>query len=100
MLVVGIVTVPYPGPGWATVIAGLAILASEFSWAQRALGVVRHYYEEWTAWLRRQPRWVQGVFLLLTTAVVLLTLWLLGTLALVGGWFGLEQGWLRSPIFG
>ena len=30
-----------PGPGWATVILGLVVLASEFSWANRALTPVK-----------------------------------------------------------
>src|SRR6478735_4570468 len=33
VLVVGIVTIPYPGPGWLIVFAGLGILGSEFAWA-------------------------------------------------------------------
>lgn len=100
VLVVGVVLIPYPGPGWAIVIAGLAILASEFTWAARALAFVKGYYDAWSGWLKRQPRLVQGLFVLLTTAIVFATLWLLGTLSVVGGWVGLEQGWLRSPIFG
>ncbi len=30
-----------PGPGWATVILGLVVLASEFGWANRALTPVK-----------------------------------------------------------
>ena len=35
VLLVGIVTIPGPGQGWATVFLGLAILSTEFRWARR-----------------------------------------------------------------
>ena len=100
VLAVGVILVPYPGPGWLIVLAGLAILASEFERAHRVLTFVRHYYDSWTGWLGRQSRVVQGLFVVATAAVVLLTLWLLGTLSLVAGWVGWDAGWLASPIFG
>lgn len=100
VLIVGIILIPYPGPGWLIVIAGLAILASEFERAQRALQFVKRYYDGWSSWLSRQPRWVQAVLLALTTIVVLTTLWMLGTFALVAGWVGYEAGWVRSPLLG
>ena len=37
VVVVGIVLIPLPGPGWLVVFAGLAILATEFAWARRLL---------------------------------------------------------------
>ena len=37
VLVAGIIAIPYPGPGWAIVFIGLAILASEFVWAHHTL---------------------------------------------------------------
>jgi uncharacterized protein (TIGR02611 family) len=33
----GLVMMVTPGPGWAAIFVGLAILATEFAWAQRAL---------------------------------------------------------------
>ena len=30
-----------PGPGWAAIILGLVVLASEFSWAKQALAPIR-----------------------------------------------------------
>lgn len=98
VLVVGILAIPYPGPGWAIVIAGLAILASEFAWANRALQFVKRYYDAWTAWLGRQSRVVQALVALGVGVIVVATLWLIGALALVGGWFGFEPGWLQSPL--
>ena len=35
IVVLGLIMVPFPGPGWLVVFLGLAIWASEFEWAQR-----------------------------------------------------------------
>lgn len=98
VLAVGIVTIPYPGPGWLIVFAGLGILASEFAWAYRLLHWARARYDRFMVWFSRQSTFVKGLGLLFTTAVVLATLWILGTFGLVGGWVGLEQPWLESPL--
>ncbi len=37
LLVVGIVMLVTPGPGWLVIIGGLAMLAAEFVWARRLL---------------------------------------------------------------
>ncbi|MGH8014045.1 MAG: PGPGW domain-containing protein [Candidatus Binataceae bacterium] len=42
VLILGIVMLVVPGPGLLTVALGLGILATEFFWAQRLLGYVRH----------------------------------------------------------
>ncbi len=50
VMVVGVVLVPLPGPGWAIIFAGLAILATEYTWARRLLRSARarwqRYYGE------------------------------------------------------
>jgi uncharacterized protein (TIGR02611 family) len=33
----GIVLLPLPGPGWLVIFAGLAVLGTEYAWAQRTL---------------------------------------------------------------
>lgn len=33
----------FPGPGWATLVLGLIVLASEFTWAKRLLRPVRQF---------------------------------------------------------
>ena len=37
VLAAGLVMMVTPGPGWAAIFVGLAILATEFAWAKRAL---------------------------------------------------------------
>ncbi|MEU4806963.1 TIGR02611 family protein [Actinosynnema sp. NPDC023587] len=100
VLVGGILMIPYPGPGWLVVFAGLAILATEFEWAGRVLRFAKRYYDAWVAWLKRQNLLVKTLVLAATALVVAVTCWLLGAFALVGGWFGLDWPWLDSPIFG
>lgn len=100
VLILGIVAIPYPGPGWLIVFAGLAILASEFAWAKRVLRYARGKYDAWTGWLGRQSVVVRMAVLAGTGLIVLATLYLLGALYLVAGWVGLDGWtWLQSPFF-
>lgn len=99
VLALGVVAIPYPGPGWLIVFAGLGILATEFTWAGRLLRFARRYYDRWVAWVKRQNRLVQLLLGVGTLAVVLATLWLLDALWLVAKTVGLGQWtWLQSPI--
>ena len=94
----GIVATPYPGPGWLIVFIGLGILASEFDWAHRLLTFARGKYDAWMEWIGRQHWSVQSVFWVGTAAVVVVTLWLVGVIAMVAGWFDIHADWLASPI--
>jgi uncharacterized protein (TIGR02611 family) len=98
VLLVGIVTIPYPGPGWAVVFLGLAILASEFSFARKVLRYVRARYDKVMAWFARQHVAVKGLGAAFTGVVVIATLWLLGAAGWAADLVGLERSWLKSPI--
>ena len=37
IIVIGIILLPLPGPGWLVIFAGMALWATEFAWAQRIL---------------------------------------------------------------
>ncbi len=37
LVLIGLLLVPLPGPGWLVILSGLGILAKEFGWARRAL---------------------------------------------------------------
>ena len=41
VMIVGLILVPLPGPGWLIVFAGLAILATEYVWARRLLNFAK-----------------------------------------------------------
>ena len=59
VLGVGILAIPYPGPGWAIVFIGLGILATEFAWARRLLAYARERYDKVMDWFHRQHAIVQ-----------------------------------------
>jgi uncharacterized protein (TIGR02611 family) len=86
----GIVTIPLPGPGWLTVIAGLFVLATEFTWAERLLEFTRRHVANWTVWLGRQSVVVRLAIALLTAAfvygVLVATLHVFGVPRWVPGW--------------
>lgn len=98
VLLVGIVAIPYPGPGWAIVFLGLAILATEFYWAHRTLSFTRARYDTVMTWFRRQGWWVQTLGAVVTAAVVVATLWLFGAVGWSAGLLGLDHPALDSPI--
>jgi uncharacterized protein (TIGR02611 family) len=98
VLGLGILAIPYPGPGWAIVFVGLAILATEFDWARRLLAYTRERYDKVMAWFKAQGLWVQVLGAAFTAAVVLGSLWLLGALGWAAGLAGIEARWLKSPI--
>lgn len=98
VVLIGIVAIPYPGPGWLIVFAGLAILATEFDWAQRLLDRARAKYDAWSEWLKRQSMYVKAVFLLATTIVVVGTIWLMNGYGIMNEILNLGWDWLRSPL--
>lgn len=98
VLAAGVAMIPYPGPGWLVVFAGLAILGSEFTWARRLLDAARRRYDEWTAWMRRQRTALRLAMMVLTGLVVVLTLWLVNAFGLVASAVGLDWSWLQGPI--
>jgi uncharacterized protein (TIGR02611 family) len=98
VLAVGIITIPYPGPGWAVVFLGLGILATEFRAAQVVLHYARVRYDAVMAWFFRQHIAVKALSALFTAAVVVVTLWLFGAVGLVARWVGIDWPWLTSPL--
>jgi uncharacterized protein (TIGR02611 family) len=54
VVALGIVLIPFPGPGWAIVILGLAIWAIEFVWAKNLLDFTKRHVQSWTRWIGRQ----------------------------------------------
>ena len=90
MVAFGLVTIPLPGPGWLTVIAGLFLLATEFTWAERLLDFTRRHVRAWTEWLGRQRVWVRVAVALATAAfvygVVVVVLHVMGVPDWVPGW--------------
>ena len=59
IVVIGVILIPLPGPGWLIVFIGLSVLASEFAWAERLLLRARGKVLIWTRWVSRQSRSTQ-----------------------------------------
>lgn len=98
VVLIGIIAIPYPGPGWLIVFAGLAILATEFEWARRLLDKVRGKYDAWTEWLKTQSLFVKSLFAIGTSIIVVTTLWLLNGYGIMNDLLHLQWNWLQSPI--
>ena len=75
VIVIGVVLLPLPGPGWLIIFAGLAILATEFAWAGRMLRFARHQVGRWAEWVKRQGWVVRGLLALATLLVVAAAGW-------------------------
>jgi uncharacterized protein (TIGR02611 family) len=90
IVAVGLVTIPLPGPGWLTVIAGLFVLATEFLWAERLLDFTKRHVRRWTDWLKGQRLWVRVLISLATAAfvygVLVVTLHVTGVPGWMPGW--------------
>ena len=61
IVVLGFILIPLPGPGWLIVFAGLALLATEFVWAERLLRYGRRRLHLWTQWVTQQSLLVRGL---------------------------------------
>jgi uncharacterized protein (TIGR02611 family) len=70
VVVVGVILLPLPGPGWLIIFAGLGILASEYAWAARLLKWVKHQFVRWSKWVAAQPLWIQSATTVVSLAVI------------------------------
>lgn len=97
IFVLGLIMVPFPGPGWLVVLLGLAVLASEFRWARGLLQRSRHTLKVWNGWVQPQPWWVKGMVLLVTVIALAAIFWALFLISGVPPFFPdtIEQ-WIRS----
>lgn len=53
VLLIGALMIVLPGPGIPVLIAGFAILATEFVWAERVVERLRKYWDETIARLKK-----------------------------------------------
>jgi uncharacterized protein (TIGR02611 family) len=57
IVLVGVILLPLPGPGWLIIFFGIGVWATEFAWASRLLSRVRVFVSRWTSWVNTQPVW-------------------------------------------
>ena len=95
---VGLILIPYPGPGWLIVFGGLALLATEFEFAARWLAFLKEKYEAWVTWLKRQTLFIRTIVLALTGIVVLVTLWVCNAFGVIVDITNVPFEWAKSPL--
>jgi uncharacterized protein (TIGR02611 family) len=102
VVVIGLIAVPAPGPGWLIVFIGVSIWASEFEWAQRLLYWGKDRLREWQQWLHSKPWWVSALVALGTAAIVGCVFWAYFAWAGSPSWLpDVVEGWLdRLPGVG
>lgn len=98
VVLLGLILVPYPGPGWLIVFAGLAILSTEFEKARRVRDYATGKYHAWQQWLKKQPFLIKSLVWALTFIIVVITIWLLNGYGIINDLLGLHLDWVRSPL--
>jgi uncharacterized protein (TIGR02611 family) len=99
IIIVGIIMIPYPGPGWLTVFAGLAVLSTEFAFATKLLAHGRVRYRHWVRWQAEQPWIVRLALLSMTGLIVVVSIWLVNGIGIGAALFHVDAPWLTSPFF-
>lgn len=79
VIVLGVVLLPLPGPGWLIIFGGLGVLGTEYEWARRLLRWTRDRVTAWTRWVGRQPVWARVGLGVVALAVVAAAAWLVWT---------------------
>lgn len=94
ILIVGIIAIPFPGPGWLAVFIGVGILSLELRWARRVLVRGVGLYDAYDNWIDQQSKpvhWAVNIALVLV---------ILATFAAIA-WVGWKTGNLPvlDPVF-
>ncbi len=87
IIILGLILVPLPGPGWLIVFLGVGVLASEFPWARRLHTFASIQLRRWNAWMLASPWWVRISVALGTFVFVCACFWILFKLAGLPGFF-------------
>lgn len=91
LVLAGIAMLVLPGPGWATIILGFIVLASEYAWARRLLEPVRRWASR-AAQAALDPRVRKRNIVLVSIAAVVV--------AVGVGWYVVTFGLTLEPITG
>lgn len=89
LLLAGVLFLVFPGPGWPLIFLGLAILASEFAWANRAMHPLRRLARR-LADLAKDPRY--------RAATVTLGVLVMAALAATAWWYVGRYGWTLDGL--
>ena len=61
IIVIGIILLPLPGPGWLIIFGGLFVLSTEFVWAERLLDYAKDKVHAWTEWVKDQSLLIRAL---------------------------------------
>ena len=86
IIVIGVVLLPLPGPGWLIIFAGLFVLSTEFAWAERLLELARDKVQAWTDWVKRQSIVVRALIALGCLLLVAAAVWAYVAWKGIPGW--------------
>lgn len=74
IVALGIFFLLFPGPGWAVIILGLIILATEYAWAQRLLNPVKAFTSRLAKLVLSQEYREKRMNVILVTTMIIITL--------------------------
>lgn len=89
LVIAGIAMLVLPGPGWAAIILGLIVLASEYAWARRLLDPVKRWAQR-AAEAALDPR-VRRRNLVIASVLAVLV-------AVALAWYLVAYGWTVRPL--
>lgn len=87
VLLAGLIMIPFPGPGWLVVFLGLAIWATEFTWAARLLSWAKRKVAQTSRWAGARPLWLRAIGAVVGLAFTAI---IVTSIAAYQGWFGLS----------
>ena len=74
MVGLGLFFLLFPGPGWAVIIIGLIVLATEYAWAQRILNPVREFSSRIARLVVSQEYRTKRINIILIITIVIVTI--------------------------
>jgi uncharacterized protein (TIGR02611 family) len=77
VVLLGLVLVPLPGPGWPIVFLGFVVLSSVFAWAERLRRGIEARAGDALRWSAAAPRFARTTMRVATVASLVVPLWLL-----------------------
>ncbi|WP_313770414.1 TIGR02611 family protein [Corynebacterium anserum] len=98
VVIFGLITIPFPGPGWFTVFLGVGILSLELAWPNNVLAFGIRQYDKFEDWWRPQSKAVKGFWIV----VMLIVIWIIfiGIFIIMWRTGSLEwtERWLRPLV--
>ncbi|WCZ35708.1 TIGR02611 family protein [Corynebacterium heidelbergense] len=89
IVIVGLITIPFPGPGWFTVFIGFGVLSLELHWSHRLLTWAVQQYDKLEGWYKSASTPVRAAM----AAATLVLIWIVFALIAYIMWRFELAGW-------